>query len=221
VEHVDVNGIRIAYSGAGSGASIVMVHGAPADSRTWQWMLPYLSRDHTVIAWDAPGFGQSSDIDDTWRAAQFADALAAFVGHDDAREHPSRDRSSGGLNRGGVRPPSGAAHRRRTDTRPARRGRRSVAPHQRRNAPCGDLDITARCAPKARPCLYGGGSRGVRDSYPPVRQERALRVRARLDATPRLGTPRSPLAHRTPRQNPRRLASAYSASIRSCSAGTQ
>jgi pimeloyl-ACP methyl ester carboxylesterase len=42
-------------------------------------MLPALSRDHTVIAWDAPGFGQSSDIDDTWRAAQFADALAAFI----------------------------------------------------------------------------------------------------------------------------------------------
>jgi pimeloyl-ACP methyl ester carboxylesterase len=42
-------------------------------------MLPDLSRDHTVIAWDAPGFGDSSDIDDGWRAAQFADALAAFV----------------------------------------------------------------------------------------------------------------------------------------------
>jgi pimeloyl-ACP methyl ester carboxylesterase len=42
-------------------------------------MLPDLARDHTVDAWDAPGFGQSSDIDDTWRAAQFADALAAFI----------------------------------------------------------------------------------------------------------------------------------------------
>lgn len=42
-------------------------------------MIPDLSRDHTVIAWDAPGFGQSSDIDDSWRAPQFADALAAFV----------------------------------------------------------------------------------------------------------------------------------------------
>jgi pimeloyl-ACP methyl ester carboxylesterase len=42
-------------------------------------MMPDLSRDHTVIAWDAPGFGQSSDIDDSWRAQQFADALAALV----------------------------------------------------------------------------------------------------------------------------------------------
>jgi pimeloyl-ACP methyl ester carboxylesterase len=78
MEHVDVDGIRIAYAHVGSGPPLVMVHGAPADRRTWQWMLPDLARDHTVIAWDAPGFGQSSDIDDTWRAAQFADALAAF-----------------------------------------------------------------------------------------------------------------------------------------------
>ena len=55
--------------------ALVMLHGAPCDSRAWQWMLPDLSRDHTVVAWDAPGFGQSSDIDDHWRAAQFADAL--------------------------------------------------------------------------------------------------------------------------------------------------
>jgi len=79
MEHVDLDGIRIAYTRAGSGPPLVMVHGAPADSRTWQWMLADLSRDHTVIAWDAPGFGQSSDIDDTWRADQFADALAFFI----------------------------------------------------------------------------------------------------------------------------------------------
>ncbi|HKY16747.1 MAG TPA: alpha/beta fold hydrolase, partial [Microthrixaceae bacterium] len=79
MEHVDVDGVRIAYTRAGTGPPLVMVHGAPADSRTWQWMRPDLSRDHTVIAWDAPGFGQSSDIDATWRAAQFADALATFI----------------------------------------------------------------------------------------------------------------------------------------------
>jgi pimeloyl-ACP methyl ester carboxylesterase len=79
VDHVDVAGMRIAYTRAGSGPALVMLHGAPGDSRTWKWMFPDLSRDHTVIAWDAPGFGESSDIDDSWRAPQFADALAAFV----------------------------------------------------------------------------------------------------------------------------------------------
>ena len=79
MEQVDVGGAQIAYTRAGSGPTLVMVHGAPADSRSWRWMLPDLARDHTVIAWDAPGFGQSSDIEDTWRAADFADALAAFI----------------------------------------------------------------------------------------------------------------------------------------------
>jgi pimeloyl-ACP methyl ester carboxylesterase len=79
MEHVDVDGTRIAYTRAGFGPAVVMLHGAPSDSRIWQWMLPDLARDHTVVAWDAPGFGESSDIDDTWRAPQFADALAAFV----------------------------------------------------------------------------------------------------------------------------------------------
>ena len=75
--HVDVDGMRIAYQRAGSGPVLVMLHGAPTDSRTWRWMLPDLASDHTVIAWDAPGFGESSDIDDGWRAPQFADALAS------------------------------------------------------------------------------------------------------------------------------------------------
>jgi pimeloyl-ACP methyl ester carboxylesterase len=79
VDHVDVDGMRIAYARAGAGPTLVMLHGAPSDSRIWQWMLADLSRDHTVIAWDAPGFGASSEIDDGWRAPQFADALAAFV----------------------------------------------------------------------------------------------------------------------------------------------
>jgi pimeloyl-ACP methyl ester carboxylesterase len=84
MDHVDVDGIRvdgirIAYQRAGSGPVLVMLHGAPTDSRTWRWMLPDLAPDHTVIAWDAPGFGESSDIDDGWRAPRFADAFAGFV----------------------------------------------------------------------------------------------------------------------------------------------
>ena len=79
MEHVEVNASRIAYTRAGAGPPLVLLHGAPCDSRTWQWMVPDLSRDHTVVAWDAPGFGESSDIDDTWRAPEFADVLAAFI----------------------------------------------------------------------------------------------------------------------------------------------
>jgi pimeloyl-ACP methyl ester carboxylesterase len=79
MDHVEVDGMQIAYTRAGNGPALVMLHGAPSDSRTWQWMLPDLAQDHTVVAWDAPGFGESSDIDDSWRAPEFADALTAFV----------------------------------------------------------------------------------------------------------------------------------------------
>jgi pimeloyl-ACP methyl ester carboxylesterase len=79
MDHVDVDGVRIAYTRSGVGPALVMLHGAPSDSRTWQWMRADLSRDHTVVAWDAPGFGQSSDIDEGWRAPQFCDALAGFI----------------------------------------------------------------------------------------------------------------------------------------------
>ena len=67
MEHIDFDGLRIAFTRAGAGPPLVMLHGAPSDSRAWEWMLPDLSRDHTVVAWDAPGFGDSSDIDDSWR----------------------------------------------------------------------------------------------------------------------------------------------------------
>jgi pimeloyl-ACP methyl ester carboxylesterase len=79
MDHVEVDGMQIAYMRGGNGPALVMLHGAPSDSRTWQWMLPDLAQDHTVVAWDAPGFGESSDIDDSWRAPEFADALTAFV----------------------------------------------------------------------------------------------------------------------------------------------
>lgn len=79
MEHVDVDSTRIAYMQSGVGPALVMLHGAPSDSRSWQWMRADLARDHTVITWDAPGFGQSSDIDEDWRAPQFGDALARFM----------------------------------------------------------------------------------------------------------------------------------------------
>lgn len=79
MNHVDVGGLRIAYRRIGTGPPLVLLHGAFCDRRTWQWMVPDLARHHTVVAWDAPGFGESADIDDSWRAKDFADALAGLV----------------------------------------------------------------------------------------------------------------------------------------------
>lgn len=39
-----------------------------------------LSDNYTVIAWDAPGCGQSSDPPEDWRLPDYADCLAGFLG---------------------------------------------------------------------------------------------------------------------------------------------
>lgn len=79
MDHVDVKDIRIAYRRVGVGQPIVLLHGAPLDSRSWTWMTPALAADFTVIAWDAPGFGRSAPVPERWRAPDYADALAGFL----------------------------------------------------------------------------------------------------------------------------------------------
>lgn len=79
---VTVNGIRIAYQRAGSGPSLVLLHGFISDSRVWQPQIDDLSRDFDVIAWDCPGCGRSSDPPEEFSMAEFADCLAGLL--DDA-----------------------------------------------------------------------------------------------------------------------------------------
>ena len=79
MDHVDVDGVRIAYRRVGVGQPIVLLHGAPLDSRSWTWMTPALAAGFTVIAWDAPGFGRSALVPERWRALEYADALSGFL----------------------------------------------------------------------------------------------------------------------------------------------
>jgi pimeloyl-ACP methyl ester carboxylesterase len=58
---VDVDGARIAYRQAGQGPPLVLLHGFLCDSRCWRQQLASLSDAFTVIVWDAPGAGASSD----------------------------------------------------------------------------------------------------------------------------------------------------------------
>jgi pimeloyl-ACP methyl ester carboxylesterase len=78
-QHVDVNGLRVAYRRAGDGLPLLLLHGAVCDSRVWRTQLETLSDQFTVIAWDAPGCGDSSDPPEMWRMPQFASCLVAFV----------------------------------------------------------------------------------------------------------------------------------------------
>ena len=78
-EEVAVDGLRIAYRRAGNGPSLVLLHGFFGDSRVWRSQLDSLSDEFDVVAWDAPGSGQSSDLPDTFRIADYAMCLADFI----------------------------------------------------------------------------------------------------------------------------------------------
>lgn len=76
---VVVGGVRIAYRRRGSGAPLVLFHGAFEDSRVWTDELERLSPFVDVIAWDAPGCGASADVPAGWTEADWADAASGFV----------------------------------------------------------------------------------------------------------------------------------------------
>jgi pimeloyl-ACP methyl ester carboxylesterase len=79
MDSVDVGGLRIAFERRGEGPPLVLLHGWPSNSREWRHQLNALSDEFTVVAWDAPGAGQSSDPPETFRLADWADCLAALL----------------------------------------------------------------------------------------------------------------------------------------------
>jgi pimeloyl-ACP methyl ester carboxylesterase len=79
VETIRAGGHRIAYERRGEGPLVVLLHGGVGDRRTWRRQIDDLSDAFTVVAWDAPGFGGSTDPPEAFRLAHFADCLAEFV----------------------------------------------------------------------------------------------------------------------------------------------
>ena len=58
--NVTVDGGIIHYETAGEGRPLVLLHGIGSNSRSWRRQLDGLSSHFKVIAWNAPGYGQSS-----------------------------------------------------------------------------------------------------------------------------------------------------------------
>ncbi len=81
MDEIEVGGLRIAFKRVGEGPPLVLLHGAFSDSRAWRRQLDGLSDEFTVVAWDAPGCGRSSDppAPETFLLPDYADCLAGFV----------------------------------------------------------------------------------------------------------------------------------------------
>jgi len=112
IRRAEVGGLSVAYEIAGEGPPLVLLHGVLGDSRVWNRQLADLSDRFTVIAWDAPGAGRSSDPPEPFGMADWAGCLAGLmdvIGIDRAhilglswggilaqefyRRHPARTRS--------------------------------------------------------------------------------------------------------------------------------
>jgi len=86
VDSVDLDGLKVAYTRAGDGPPLVLLHGYVGDGfTTWQRQLEDFSDEFTVVAWDAPGAGQSADPPEDFGTAGYADCLAKFIDRLDLR----------------------------------------------------------------------------------------------------------------------------------------
>jgi pimeloyl-ACP methyl ester carboxylesterase len=80
MDMVQVDGLKIAYERVGSGPALVLLHGYVGDGpTTWRRQLDEFSDEFTVIAWDAPGAGRSTDPPERFGLDDYADCLAGFL----------------------------------------------------------------------------------------------------------------------------------------------
>src|SRR5436190_6173107 len=81
---VTVAGGELAYTTAGSGEPLLLIHGLGGTRRTWRHVIDSLAATHTVIAPDLPGHGDSDapagDYSLGAHAAALRDLLVA-LGH--------------------------------------------------------------------------------------------------------------------------------------------
>ena len=79
MEIVPALGLEIAYECVGGGPPLVLVHGAAEDGRVWKPQLTALADEFTVVAWDEPGAGRSSDVPADFGLTDYANCLAALI----------------------------------------------------------------------------------------------------------------------------------------------
>jgi pimeloyl-ACP methyl ester carboxylesterase len=78
---LSVGGKKLAYREAGQGPALVLLHGIGSGSASWLFQLEGLSERYRVLAWDAPGYGDSDAFSIAKpTAADYARALSVLLG---------------------------------------------------------------------------------------------------------------------------------------------
>jgi pimeloyl-ACP methyl ester carboxylesterase len=68
---------QLSFRSRGDGEAVVFLHGLLGSSRSWAFQFEQLSRNYRMIAWDAPGFGQSTMVPASIDA--YVEALRQFI----------------------------------------------------------------------------------------------------------------------------------------------
>ena len=78
---IAVNGINLAYSRRGKGAPVMLVHGFPLDSTSWNETALLLENKFDIILPDLRGFGKSTTVETQYTVSDMADDLAGLLDH--------------------------------------------------------------------------------------------------------------------------------------------
>lgn len=80
LHHVTIHGHEVTYRMGGEGEAILLIHGMAGSSRTWRDVTELLVADHTVIAPDLLGHGESAKPMGDYSLGAFATGLRDLLG---------------------------------------------------------------------------------------------------------------------------------------------
>src|SRR5436190_21087294 len=72
---ITLHGHRVAYRMAGEGPAVLLIHGITSSSETWNGVFGLLAQNHTVIAPDLIGHGQSAKPRGDYSMGAYASGL--------------------------------------------------------------------------------------------------------------------------------------------------
>ncbi len=96
LQHVTIHGHEMGYRMAGEGPALLLIHGLAGSSRTWKDVMPRLAENHTVIAPDLMGHGESAKPMGDYSPGAFASGLRDFLGMLDVPQVTVLGQSLGG-----------------------------------------------------------------------------------------------------------------------------
>ena len=87
LQHICINGKKIAFRSAGAGPVLLLVHGMAGSSTQWRHVFPRLSEEFTLVAPDLLGHGESDKPDSGYNLSDHANVLRdllSALGHERA-----------------------------------------------------------------------------------------------------------------------------------------